>query len=103
MSFGTRAARTGSTLVAAGVEILGLTKAKVAPQGKDELPRNLAAEDKNGQAPRYARNVELRTGRLARDPIVFLLLFWRERTGFVDSIDDFLQSQGFHCAFSGWK
>jgi hypothetical protein len=59
-----------------------------------------AAKDEVGYTPCYTRNVEVRTVRLVFDSIVVRSLVFRGRTGFVDSLDDFLHSQMGHSELS---
>ena len=62
------------------------------------MPTSLgsAAKDEVGYTPGYARNVELGTVRLIRNSIIVRSLVFRGRIGFVDSLDDLLQSQVGH-------
>jgi hypothetical protein len=55
--------------------------------------RGSSAKNEVGYTPGYARNVELRTVRLRRGAIVRRRLVFRGRIRFVDSLDNFLQSQ----------
>ena len=56
--------------------------------------RGSSAKNEVGYTPGYARNVELRTVRLLRrGAIVRRRLVFRGRIGFLDSLDNFLQSQ----------
>jgi hypothetical protein len=94
-SIGTSGLTSQDDILTVSVEKHDHVTTAVLENWKPISSRGSGAKNEVGYTPGYARNIEFRTVRLPRrGAIVRDGLVIRGKTGFFDSLDDFLQSQG---------